>query len=150
MGAKSHLSPAVERDQSPVGVAHGEVDALRDGDDGHVRAVARDGAAQRGVGGIVERRGRVVEDEDARAAGERARDGEALALSTGEVAPELLDLGREKAALLSVNDRGGLCSGEFRRLEVLLAGVWPAPAKVGGNGPREEHGALLHERDGRS
>ena len=62
---------------------------------------------------VVERRGRLVEDEDARIGGERAGDGDPLALAAGEVGAALLD--HRVVALRKLGDEL-VRAGEPRRL----------------------------------
>ena len=75
------------------------------------------------VGRIVERRGAVVQDQDVRPAHQRARDGQALALPAGEVAPALLDEKRQPARLL-LHKIAGLRQLERRVVLAVLDRKW--------------------------
>ena len=127
-----------------VAVAHcGET--VGDDDDGaaaHDRAhVALDDA----LALVVERRGRFVEDEDARIGDQRAGDGDALALAAGEIGAALLD--DRVVALRQLGDEL-VGAGEPRRLH-------HQRARRGGIGQRdvlvdravEQHVLLQHDAD---
>ena len=63
--------------------AHDRGDALSDHDARHVGQLLVEGAAQRGVGAVVERRERIVEQEQSRIRGDGARYSETLPLPAG-------------------------------------------------------------------
>ena len=83
--------PALVEHEDAVGVADG-VDPLGDDDDGRVGDVLGERRAQGCVGRVVQCRERVVEQVDLRLVDQYPRDGQALALPTGEDARRLLRL----------------------------------------------------------
>ena len=93
----------------------------------------------------VERAGGFVQDQDARVAQERARDGDALALPAGELGAALAEqrvvaLGQLHDELLGVR---GACYPAQR----FVAGVGPAVQDVVAHAAREQHGVLGDDAD---
>ena len=75
----------LERDDA-VGLAHGR-QPVRDDEDGAARRDALHVVLDDALALVVERARRLVEDQDARIADQRARDGDALALAAGQAPP---------------------------------------------------------------
>ena len=145
MLAQAH-DAAVAEDDDLVGVAD-RAHALGDDEHGGVGKLALERVAQRGVGLVVERAERVVEDVEVRAARERAGDAQALALAAREVRAPLRDA-RGKAVLELMDERA-LCDVDGVP-EPLVVGALVAVAEVVGDGPREEPRLLRHVADARA
>ena len=101
--------------------------------------------AKRRVGLKVERRGRIVHDQDLRRAHQGARDGQALALSTAEVLTAGLDRGVEPLRL-AVHELAGLCHVE-RRPQLLIGCGLIAPGQVTADRAAHQRRALRYGRD---
>src|SRR5579871_1023543 len=84
--------PAIRHAHDPVAAAHGG-EAMGDDDDGAALGDAAHVALDQPLAVVVERRGRLVEDENARIGRERPGDRDALALAAGEIGAALLDQG---------------------------------------------------------
>ena len=110
---------------------------------------ARDAVERRldlALGVAVERRGRLVEDEDRRRLEDGAGDGDALLLAARELQPALADLGVVAVgqALDEVADLRRLAP---RRATSSSPALGPAVADVVGDGVVEEHGVLRDHAD---
>ena len=97
------------------------------------------------LGRRVDRRGRVVEDQDSRVDDERARDRDALALAAGERDPALADhgvvaLGQRLDELVRLGEPRGA-------LDVVVGRVGPAERDVLAHGRREEERILGDDAD---
>ena len=110
-----------------IGKAHGGR-ALGDDERRRTMIHGADGAAESGVGCIVERGGAVVKNQDVRLFDEGARDGQALALAAGEVAAALLDR-LVKPEGLAGDDVERLSDGE-RFIQLFFRGIGIAPEEV--------------------
>ena len=93
----------------------------------------------------IERGGGLVEQQQRRAAQDRARDGDALALAAGQRHAALAD--RRVVALRQQADeaRGGRVLGGA--LDLRVGGVGPAEADVVAHAHGEDRGVLRHQRD---
>jgi hypothetical protein len=80
----------LDRDD-PVAVAHGG-EPVRDDEHGAAMHDALHVLLDDALAFIIERAGRLVEDQDARIHDQRARDGDALALAAGEAGAALADM----------------------------------------------------------
>ncbi len=83
---------AVEEDEDLVGAAHGRK-AMGDDDRRAATLQPVEGGLDLGLGFGIERRGRLVEEDDRRVAEEGAGDGNALALAAGKFGAALAKLG---------------------------------------------------------
>src|SRR5690606_24157807 len=91
---------------------------------------------------------RLVEDEDLRIGEDRARDGDALALSAGELHPSLADdrlvpVGKREREVVAVRDAGG---GE----DLIGRRIGPGEPDVLGDGAVEEEVVLEHDAEDRA
>src|SRR6266540_991875 len=102
---------------------------------------------RRGVGGVVERRERVVEQVEAGAVHQRPGDRQALSLPAGDVGAALGDAG-VKALGHPLHEVARLRDLE-RAPQRLVGGVRIAVAQVGGHRAREQVGPLRHQVDRR-
>ena len=139
----STMRPSHEHDR-PVGELDGRQALRRD----EHRAPFEGGAEplhEPPLGERVDRRERIVEDDDARAGDERARERDALALAAGEVDAPLADQ-RVVAVRKLVRERV-----DARRLagreHLVPVRVGAAGGEVLAQRHREEHRPLRHERD---
>src|SRR6266480_4852967 len=98
------------------------------------------------LGGAVNRAGRIIQDENARVGEQGTRNGDALALSTGECDAALTNDGL--VAILKVGDKG-VCLGILRCLFncCLVCLLSQAIGDVLRDGSREEEDILLDSRD---
>ena len=137
-----HLA-VLEHDDA-VGVGDGR-DALGDDDLGHVGQLPPQRLPQPGVGRQVERRERVVEDEDVGLVHDRPRDREPLALAARDVRAALRDA-RVELALHLLDEVAAL--RDLERLPELVVGRLLAPeAQVRRDGAGEQERTLRHEAD---
>ena len=133
MAAKAH-DRAVLQNHNLAGIVNGAY-TLGDHELRRVRELGREGMAKCRVGLEVERGERVVEDVEVSVTYEGARNGEALALATGEVRAALGHGGVEAAGKLA--DEARLRDVE-RVPELLVRRVGAAMAEVLGDGAAEE------------
>ena len=111
----------------------------------HVPGALPDGLPEPGVGGEVQGRGAVVQDQDVRLAHQGPGDGQALLLAPGEVASALLDLQVQPLAL-AVHKLPGL--GDVQGpVDLLVRGVGLAPPHVFPQGAGEDRGLLGDDAD---
>ena len=104
-----------------------------------------EGAADRRLALGVERRGRLVEQEDGRVAQDGAGDRQPLALAAGKLAGRGHDLG--VVALRQRADEAVGGGGAGGRLDLLADGVLAAEADVARDAAREQHQLLADHRD---
>ena len=135
-----------------VGITHGR-DALAH-DDGRERqpalggtahATLADGMAKRRVGLKVERRGRIVHDQDLWRAHQGTRDGQALALATAKVLAARLDRGIEPLRLVA-HELARLRHIE-RCPELLVGRRLVTPGQVAADGAAHQRRSLRNGRD---
>ena len=115
---------------------------LADDEHGQCPGQRRQCLAQGGVGGVVQRTGAVIQNQNVRLAHQRTGDGEPLLLSAGKVASALLHrLVQPKG--LCTHKVCGLCRFQ-RRPQVGVGGILVAPQQIGADGAAEEL-RLLHD-----
>ena len=132
---------AVIQHQNLVGVLQ-TGGTLADDEHGQCPGQRRQCLAQGGVGGVVQRAGAVIQNQNVRLAHQRTGDGEPLLLSAGKVASALLHrLVQPKG--LCTHKVCGLCRFQCCP-QVGIGGILVAPQKVGADGAAEEL-RLLHD-----
>ena len=135
---------AVIHDEDHVRV-HDRGHALGDDDLGGFGDIGPEALADEGVGARIHRAGGIVEDQDLRLLQEGAGDAEPLLLPAGDVGAPLLDMGVVAVGegadkLVRLGEPAGLG-------QLLVGGVFIAPAQILGDRAREELVFLQHHRN---
>lgn len=130
--------------QDAVGMADGR-QAMGDDQRGSPVRQAQQRLLHRPFALIVERAGRLVEDQNLRILEEGAGDGDALALAARKLDAALADIGI--IALGQSDDEVVRIGGPGRRFQFGIAGVGPAVAQVVRYGAGKKLDILLHHPD---
>ena len=144
MAADGVNTPVIEHDDT-VRVLHG-ADALRDDDLRRLRDIGGKGLLDLRIRARVDGARRVIENKHLRLFQQRAGDAQALLLAAGDVRAALLDIG-----VIAVRHGGN----EFIRTrehagvtELLVRGVFVAPAEIFGDRTRKQLVFLQHHGNG--
>ena len=102
-----------------------------------------DAHSKTGIGGIIQRRGAVVQNQYLWLSYQRPGDSQPLALTAGEVASPLLDHGVQFAGLV-LDHLTGL--GKIQRFpKLIVGGVFPAPKQIFPDRTTEQHSFLRND-----